>query len=111
MKKLIIVSWLALLFSVSIQAQTDTLKIKTSSVCENCKRTIENDLSFEKGVKAATLDLDSNLITVVYNPKKTTPEKIRQRISDIGYDADDVKRNPKAFNKLPDCCKSPDGHH
>jgi mercuric ion binding protein len=91
-------------------AQTDTLIIKTSAVCGTCKKTIEHDLSFEKGIKSATLDLETKMLTVVYNPSKTTPDKIRQRIAKIGYDADDMKRDPKGFEKLPGCCKQESIH-
>ncbi|MFM2206317.1 MAG: hypothetical protein RL213_292 [Bacteroidota bacterium] len=90
-------------FTPSVQA--DTVKIHTSAVCEMCKDFLEKDLMFEKGVRSVRLDLDSKDLTVVYDPEKSDPEKIRQRISKIGYDADTVKRNPKAYNRLPKCCR------
>jgi copper chaperone CopZ len=81
------------------------IKIKTSATCDMCKATIEKYLAFEKGVKRSSLDVPSKVLTVTYNPKKTTPEKIRQAVSKSGYDADDVKADPKAYQKLDDCCK------
>jgi copper chaperone CopZ len=95
---------------VSLYAQTDTVRIKTSAVCDQCKEKIENDLSFEKGVKTVKLDLTTKEVTVVYNAKKTDEQKIREAITQIGYDADTLKANAKAFNKLPDCCKKPVAH-
>lgn len=92
-------------------AQSDTIVVQTSSVCNTCKKTIERDLSFEKGIKSSSLDVATSKLTVIYDSRKTTPEKIRQRISKIGYDADDIKRDPKAFKKLPGCCQDPRGHH
>lgn len=92
------------------QPSTTELKIKTSAVCEMCKETIEKQLAFEKGVKRSTVDVESKIVTVEYNPKKTTPEKIRQSIAKVGYDADDVKANPKAYKKLNDCCKKENTH-
>ena len=86
------------------------IEIKTSAVCEMCKEVIERDLSFEKGVKSIRLDVQSKLATVIYNPKKTNPETIRKRITRVGYNADKLKRDPKAYEKLPLCCKD-DGHH
>ena len=88
-------------------AQTDTIKVKTSAICDQCKETIERDLSFEKGVKKSTLDLETKILTVVYNPDKTNAEKIMKAITESGYDADTLKANPKAFRRLPDCCKKP----
>ena len=111
MKK--IISWLftIILSTAAAKAQSDTIVIQTSSVCGTCKKTIERDLSFEKGVKSSSLVIETSKLTVIYNPIKTNPDLIRQRISSIGYDADEVKRDPKAFEKLPGCCKDPRGHH
>ena len=111
MKKIIFLLLGMVLLASGSKAQSDTLIIQTSSVCGTCKKTIERDLSFEKGVKSSSLDVETSKLTVIYDSKKTTPEKIRTQISKIGYDADDVKRDPKAFEKLPDCCKDPRGHH
>jgi copper chaperone CopZ len=107
MKKLKIIIILMLL-TVIVRAQTDTIQIHTSAICNMCKKTIENDMSFEKGVKKATLDVDSKILTVVYNPEKTNAEKIRITVTKSGYDADSLKADEKAFRRLPDCCKGPD---
>jgi mercuric ion binding protein len=85
----------------------DTLYIKTSAVCETCKGIIEKDLSFEKGVKASNLDIESKMLMVVYNPDKTNPDKIRLAVTKSGYDADSLKADRKAFRKLPECCQDP----
>ena len=108
MKKLIIViSFFA--FVAVANAQTKQVEIKTSAICSMCKATIERDLAFEKGVKSADLDVDTKILTVEYNAKKTTPDKIRTRITKVGYNADDKSRDPKAYTKLPACCQ--DGGH
>lgn len=86
-------------------ATTAELKVKTSAVCDMCKETIEKYVAFEKGVKKSNLDVESKILTVTYNPTKTTPEKIRLAVSKSGYDADDVAANPKAYKKLAACCK------
>jgi periplasmic mercuric ion binding protein len=96
------------MFCTTAFAQTKSkaeIKIKTSAECDMCKNTLEKAMSFEKGVKKATLDLATRELTVVYNPKKTNPDQLRKSISNAGYDADDVKANNKAYQKLPECCK------
>lgn len=105
-----------MLFCNSAFAQSKNkaeIKIKTSAECEMCKNTLEKAMSFEKGVKKATLDLSTRELTVVYNPKKTSPEQLRNAIAKVGYDADDVKANNKAYQKLPECCKKGgvENHH
>ncbi len=86
----------------------ETIKIKTSSQCGECKEIIEEALAFEKGVKTAELDLETKIVTVTYKKSKTSPEKIRKAISKVGYDADEVAADPKAYSKLDACCKKPD---
>ena len=107
--------FLSIFFLINFQlqgtAQLDTVVIRTSSVCEMCKELIEKELSFEKGVKKSILDIRSKDITVIYNPEKTTPEKIKQAITRVGYDADSLPADPKAYKRLPDCCKKESGIH
>ncbi len=107
-----VVAAILILFATSAKAQDATtaeLKIKTSAVCKMCKGTIEDALSYEKGIKKSDLDVKSKILTVTYNPKKTTPEKIRLAVSNAGYDADDVPANPKAYKNLAECCKKDKG--
>jgi copper chaperone CopZ len=98
-----------LLMSLSTYAQKlDTLKIHTSAQCEMCKERIEKAMAYERGVKTSELDLESKILTVMYKSRKTGPEKIREAVSMVGYDADDVKANERVYSKLPACCKKPD---
>jgi periplasmic mercuric ion binding protein len=88
------------------QSKKDTIiNIKTSAVCGMCKTRIEQGLAFEAGIKDVTLDLDTKTATVRYNPRKTSAEKIRKKISMLGHDADNVVADKTAYDKLPACCK------
>ena len=69
---------------------------------------MEEAIYEEKGVKRVEIDEAKKTVTVYYNPNKTTPEKIRQAIAGVGFDADDVKADPEAYTKLDDCCKKPE---
>ena len=95
----------SLFFSISVYAQSDTLIIKTSAVCDQCKITIEKSINFEKGVKRATLDVESKELTLIYQSAKTNPDKLRVAVTKIGYDADSIPADPKAYSKLHFCCK------
>jgi periplasmic mercuric ion binding protein len=105
--KLVLVIMMLIMGRVSTYAQTDTVRIKTTAICDECKERIEHDLLFEKGVKSANLDLDTKEVTVVFNTQKTTVAKIAEAITKIGYDADSLKADAKAFKKLPECCQRP----
>lgn len=82
-----------------------TFSIKTSAQCDMCKERMEEALAFEKGIKAANLDVDSQVLSVTYNAKKTSEAQIRTKVSEIGYDADEVKAVKTAHDKLPKCCQ------
>jgi copper chaperone CopZ len=86
----------------------EEIKIKTSSQCDMCKERIEETLAFTRGVKKSELNLENQIVTVTYKKGKTSPEKIRKAIAKAGYDADEVEADPKAYGKLPACCKKPD---
>ena len=109
LKSMLIIAGIAIIGSGQIFAQNKNevkeIKIKTTAVCGMCEERIENDMKFEKGVKSVDLDLDTKIVTIKYKANKTTPEKLRKAISKIGYDADDVPADPKAYKKLPACCK------
>lgn len=116
MKKIVITLCLSLFIAGSLVAQekkTDKAEILTSAICEMCKETIEYELTFTKGIKFVELDVDSKIVTVEFNPKKISIEDIRNSISGVGYNADSVKRDPKAYANLPFCCRDGghDNHH
>ncbi len=86
------------------------IKIKTSAECDQCKKKIESNLIYEKGVKFCRLDIPSKVVTVTYNAEKTSPEAIRKAISKLGYNADDVLADKAEYDKLPECCKTGTNH-
>ncbi len=91
--------------------KNETIKIKTSAVCDMCKDRIEQGMAFEKGVKNVVLDVDTKIATITYNPSKTTPDDLRKAIARLGYDADNVARDKAAYAKLPACCKADGAKH
>jgi copper chaperone CopZ len=88
-----------------VKKKTEEIQIKTSLMCKMCKERITNGLIYEKGIKDVSIDIPSKIVTVKYNTKQTNPDKIRTSISKMGYDADKVAGDPKAYEKLPPCCK------
>jgi len=91
-----------------LQGKLDTIVISTSAQCEMCKERIEKALAYEKGVKTSNLDMLTKSVSIIYNPAKTNPARLRKAISIAGYDADEVLADEKAYSKLPACCKKPE---
>lgn len=96
-----------LIMSGTLYAQVDTLKVKTSAQCSECVERIETALAYEKGIKKSKVIVPGGECIVVYNSAKASPAKIRKAISLVGYDADSVPADPKAYAKLPACCLKP----
>ena len=92
------------------QPKLDTLYVKSSVVCQTCRRTIIKGLSTQKGIRWVEVDVPTKVIKVAYRPDKTTPAAIREGIRRLGYDADSLPRGPAAFERLPACCKRDTPH-
>lgn len=77
----------------------------SSVKCGMCKKTIESNLGKESGIKEVDVDLKQNTVKVVYRTKKFSKADIQEKISKIGYDADEVVADQKAHDALPACCQ------
>lgn len=87
------------------KAKYETVVIQTSAECGDCEERIEGLLNYTKGVKYSELDVESKNLTVKFQPAKITMETIKQKLVELGYDADEMKANPEAQKKLPSCCQ------
>jgi copper chaperone CopZ len=117
MKKLMIALVAMVAFTLGGKAQqvTDSLtytkdgmavaKIKTSAVCDMCKETLEKAMAYEKGVKESDLNVDTKILTITFDPKKTSLEKLRTAVTKTGYDADSLAADKNAYDNLNACCK------
>lgn len=90
-----------------------TLAVKTTiycdhcKICESCGGRILKELYNETGIKNTSVDPKANVISVTYDERKITPEQIRKKIAQMGFDADEVKADAEAVARLDDCCKKP----
>jgi hypothetical protein len=91
--------------------KTEKLVVRTIIYCDHCKKCntcgelLIDRLYDEKGIKSIDLDEKAMTVTVMYNPGRITPEKIREAIARLGYDADDLKATPTGLAALDGCCK------
>ncbi len=106
MKKFILLALMAIV-TMGAYAQNQSVVIKTNASlnCDKCINRFKENVPFFKGVKTYTYDAKTAVLTINYDSKKTNPDQIRQQISKLGYDADNVKADAAARAKLPDCCK------
>ncbi|HEY4206997.1 MAG TPA: TonB-dependent receptor [Puia sp.] len=103
---ILLLAWLALANNASAQSneiRDTTVVITVYGNCEQCKHRIETAIK-GKGVISANWDIASKLLSVVYNPSRTTIDKIQQRIVLAGHDTKFRKATDEAYNRLPSCC-------
>jgi copper chaperone len=55
--------------------------------CESCVLLIQEVLAERSGVSSSSLDLDSALATVAYDPSRLGPDDLRSAIEEAGYTA------------------------
>ncbi|MDR3365967.1 MAG: heavy-metal-associated domain-containing protein, partial [Prevotellaceae bacterium] len=53
--------------------------------CDNCRARIEKVVTWEKGVKDLEVKLTAKTVRIVFDPRKTTAEKLQGVIKDLGY--------------------------
>jgi periplasmic mercuric ion binding protein len=85
-------------------------EIKTSAICDMCKKAIEKAVNKLDGIEKANLNIKTKILSVSFDPNKTSLDNIRKSVSIAGYDADSLLADSKAYRKLPKCCKK-DGLH
>ena len=81
---------------------TSTFKVWGN--CDMCKETIEGSLKVE-GVNKADWNTESKIMTIAYDDKKITLDKIKKNIASVGYDNEAYKGNDDAYKALPECCQ------
>ncbi|GAB4092017.1 heavy-metal-associated domain-containing protein [Flaviaesturariibacter terrae] len=113
MKKILFLLLLAVGLSEGSFAQAkaqQTLKISlpTLQECDVCKEKIETYLKRYDGVTSVVVNLRRKEAVVKYLTDRITDEDIKAAIATAGFDANEVKAEPDAYNRLPKCCKAPE---
>ena len=88
MKKLAFIA-VTLLMALSVNAKDiKTLVVTTNPQmhCENCENKIKKNMRFEKGVRKVETDLETQHVSITYDPKKATVESLQAGMKKIGYD-------------------------
>ena len=87
----------------------ETATFKASGVCGMCKDRIESALKNNTGVQSASWDVDTKIVTVVYNPHTVSVDQLQQLVADAGHDTDKIKATDAGHQSLPACCQNKTG--
>jgi len=88
-------------------ASAQTIKTETFKVfgnCGMCEKRIEKAATGD-GITKADWSVDTKIMTVVYDPAKTTNAAIQKKIAAAGHDTEKEKASDSVYDKLPGCCQ------
>ena len=80
-----------------------TESFKVSGNCDMCKNRIEKTAKAE-GASTASWDAKTQMITVSYDPSKTSKDALSKKIASVGHDTEKYKAPDDVYAKLPACC-------
>ena len=78
---------------------------EVSGNCEMCKARIDKAAKNVAGVGKADWNVDTKMMTVEFDPKKTRVADIQMAIAKVGHDNDGGKADAKIYDNLPACCQ------
>jgi len=92
--------------STDKNAEHVTVKLPTMQ-CSICKKNIEKAVNKVPGTIDVNVDKNEKVAHVNFDKSKTDLSRIEKAITMAGYDANDKKADPDAYQNLDDCCKLP----
>lgn len=106
MKKVILVA-LMFVMSISMSAQNKNAKaqIEVDGVCGMCKQRIETAALKTKGVKSAVWSVETHMLSLILDERKTDLKTIQENIAAVGHDTQEIQCTAEAYNSLHPCCK------
>ncbi len=67
-----------------MEKETQNLNVQGMS-CQHCVHTVKGAVTAVAGVDSVEVSLEKNLVTVGFDPSKTSLQSIRSAIEDEGY--------------------------
>lgn len=109
MKNLIIIL-LVSLCGFAVQAQQKKSKnakadVEVKGNCEMCKKRIEKAAYSIAGVKSAVWHSDDQVLHLVINEEKCSPQDVEKAIAKAGHDTKNTKATDSEYSSLHACCQ------
>ena len=86
-----------------IMDSTKTESFKVLGKCDMCKARIEKTVKAE-GAISASWDLKTQILTVTFEPTKTSKDGLSRKLASVGHDTEAYKAPDDVYAKLPGCC-------
>lgn len=89
-KVIALLASLLMVMSFSVQAQKKNNKqqvtFDVSMTCDKCKKKIEKNIAFEKGVSDLKVNLPEKTVFIEFQENKTDTLKLKKAIQKLGYE-------------------------
>ena len=95
----------AFLMMSAAEAKTVKTTFEVKGNCDMCQKRIEKAAMGVKGVTSARWNKKDGMLSLVYDNKQTTPEKVQKALAAVGHDTGKFKADNAVYDKLPGCCK------
>jgi copper chaperone CopZ len=82
-----------------------TEKFTVYGNCGMCKKTIEGSLNDVKGISTAEWNMNTDEMTVFFDPKAISLDEIHGKIAAVGYDTEKQRAPDEVYEKLHSCCQ------
>lgn len=85
-------------------ATTETQTFVVLGNCGMCKKIIEKAAQ-DAGSTSAAWNVENDMLTVVFDPAKTSTDSIQKLVAQSGYDNASYKAPDAVYHKLHGCCQ------
>jgi len=98
---------LLVLAGTMVQAQDKNARttIEVDGVCLMCKNRIEKASLKTKGVKSAVWNVETHILSLILDERKTDLATIQKNIAAVGHDTPDVKATEEQYLSVHQCCR------
>ncbi len=105
MKKLITVVVVCIGMFAFSQNKNANASIEVDGVCVMCKERIEKAAIRTKGVKSAVWNVDTHVLKLIYDERKTNVTTISKKLASVGHDTKEIKATEEQYQSVHPCCK------
>ena len=81
------------------KAEAKEVTFKVNLHCQSCVKKVQENISFEKGVKGLHVCLEDQVISIKYDPAKTSEETLKNAIVKLGVPVLGIAENGHQHNK------------
>ena len=87
------------------QNKNANASIEVDGVCVMCKERIEKAAIRTKGVKSAVWNVDTHVLKLIYDARKTNVTTISKKLASVGHDTKEIKATEAQYQSVHPCCR------